>query len=374
METANEKLAFIESFKKDLKELISYESFEKGLGLEVLRAYFQFYSKKEYYIKGLNFFCNFPEIIKANKFNSLKAYLFFFAYQTKKFGSPLVKELLSQELIHAEITDGDVYLEFCLYCFFKGLYYIEKRNFFMATYLYCSAVQMGLHNPSEDLYVFNEFSFQMIRALCFLKGLSDFDITNYLFRKKSEYSKIYEDKIKEGNISDCLNYLRKDKISLISFENFVKSNKDIYENHKLNGLKKEAEEMLILKKIKEEIKIYKRILLTKLAQNTGIDFKDLMRIIQKKCMEGDLNLKYDQETNIIEVFNADPGKKENVKKNQQLYKNIIEGNKNYFISLRDKKLEELNNEGKINPNMINIDMMNNMIHHNNHFEDDDNDD
>ena len=42
----------------------------------------------------------------------------------------MVKELLSQELLAEEITDPKVYLDFCMYCFFKGLYYIEKKIIF----------------------------------------------------------------------------------------------------------------------------------------------------------------------------------------------------------------------------------------------------
>ena len=111
--------------------------------------------------------------------------------------------------------------------------------------------------------------------------------------------------------------------------------------------------MLIFKKIQENIKIYKKIKLSKLSQSTGIDFNILLRIIKKKCMEGELNVKYDEENDIIDVLDVDPGKKEKVKKTQELYKSIIEGNKNYFLSLRDKKLNELNNEGMINQININ---------------------
>ena len=318
----------------------------------LLREYFEIFSHfEELFREGLKFFQQFPDLIKSQKFNSIKAFLFFFAYQTNKFSSPMVKELLSQELINAKINDREEYLDFCVYCFFKGLYYIENKNYFMATYLYCAAVNMVLNNHSDDIFVFNEFSIQMIRALCFLKGLSDFDITQYLF-KKSELSKFFEDKLQFESMDECLAYLRKEKIDLDNFYNFIKMNKDVYKKNKLIGLKNEVEEMLIFKKIKENIKIYKKIKLTKLSQYTGIDFNILLKIIKKKCMEGELNVKYDEENDIIDVLDVDPGKKEKVKKSQELYKSIIEGNKNYFISLRNKKLKELNNEGMMN--MINF--------------------
>jgi hypothetical protein len=329
----------------------------------LLREYFEIFSHfEELFREGLKFFQQFPDLIKSQKFNSIKAFLFFFAYQTNKFSSPMVKELLSQELINAKINDREEYIDFCVYCFFKGLYYIENKNYFMATYLYCAAVNMGLNNHSDDIFVFNEFSIQMIRALCFLKGLSDFDITQYLF-KKSELSKFFEDKLQFESMDECLAYLRKEKIDLDNFYNFIKMNKDVYKKNKLIGLKNEVEEMLILKKLKDNIKIYKKIKLTKLSQFIGIDFNILMKIIKKKFIEGEINVKYDEENDIIEVLDIDPGKKEKVKKTQELYNSIIEGNKNYFTCLKDKKLEELQHEGIVNQIKIG---------HN--LEDDDNDD
>ena len=336
--------------KDDLIDLITYDLFEKqDICLDILREYFEFFALNVDVLseEGIKFYSSFKTFIKNPKFNSLKTFLFYFAYQSKKFGSPMVKELLSQELLTAEITDPKVYLDFCMYCFFKGLYYIEKKNYFLATYLFCTPVKMGLNNYLENIIVFNEYTIQMIKALRFLKGLTDFDITNYLFKEKSRFSN-FEVKINSEDIDVCLAFLRKERIDYDNFTNFIKINKELYQDYKLIGLKNEAKEMLVLKKIKENLKFYKKIKLTKLAQKTNIEFNLILKIIKKKCISGELNVKYDEETDILEVFDIDPGMKENVKKTQDLYKSIIEGNKNFFINLRDKKLNELNGGGKIN--------------------------
>ena len=155
-----------------------------------------------------------------------------------------------------------------------------------------------------------------------------------------------------NNIQDNKQIKKISKISKkLKEEGKLTGNETIKESTKIIE-ENEVEEMLIFKKIKENIKIYKKIKLTKLSQYTGIDFNILLKIIKKKCMEGELNVKYDEENDIIDVLDVDPGKKEKVKKSQELYKSIIEGNKNYFISLRNKKLKELNNEGMMN--MINF--------------------
>ena len=65
------------SFKNDLVKLITLETFNKfpDEPLDVLRHFFQFYAKNEnLYIEGIKFFSLFPEIIKVQKFNSLKAF------------------------------------------------------------------------------------------------------------------------------------------------------------------------------------------------------------------------------------------------------------------------------------------------------------
>ena len=353
-------MAYLKTFEKDILTLITENFyFSSNLCPELFRELFKFFAKSDILLQdGLSFFESFPFLIKKDGFNTAKAFLFYFAYRTKAYGSPMVKELLSQIFPTANITDGDVYLEFCMYCFYKGLYYIEKRNFFIATYLYCTAVQIGLNNQ-ENLIIFNEFSLQMIRCLCFLKILCDFDIKNCLF-KKAEYKSFMNDKVDDEDIDNCLDFLKNDKVTFDTFEAFIGANKKNILNYKLSGLKREAEEMLILTKIRENIKIFKKIKLSKLCQLTNIKFEELLRVIKKKCLEGELNVKYDEENDIIEVFDVDPGMNERMKKTQELYKNLIEASKSNFISLRDKKLLDLHDI----PHVIQI----------NQFDDDDDDD
>ena len=354
---------------KEIKEIITYELFEKIEPCrDILREYFEFFAQYNLFKEGLGFFEYFSFYIKNTKFNSVKSYLFYFAYQLKKYSSATVKELLSQQLLNAQITDPKEYLDFCVYCFFRGLHYIEKKNFFMASYLYCTAAKIGLNNQSEGIIILNEYSLQMIRALCFLKLLSDFNVNEFLF-KSTKYAKNYETKTGIEDIDICLSFIRKEKIDLETFEKFLKIYKEAYQAYKLIGLKNLAKDMIMLGIIKENLKIFKRIKLTKLAQMTNIEYNTLLKVIKKKCLEGELNVKYDEESDVIEVFDLDQGLKENVNKTQELYKIIIEGNKDYFLTLRDNKLKALNNEGK--QDMI---INNQMIEQNIFYDEDDYDD
>lgn len=335
---------FLISIRNEVIQLISIDLFNKfpEEPLDVLRHFFRFFaSNDDLLVEGLKFFSLFPEITKVQKFNSLKAFLFYFAYQTKRYNSPQVKELLSQELLNASILDAKIYSEFCMFCFYRGLYYIEHRNYFMATYLYCVAISMGLRGNFEDCKILNCFSNQMIRSLCFLKSLSDFEIKSLLIRENRMHYGEQDSKIKHEDINECLNYILYDGNDYQNFTNFLKRNKEFCNNYKLNGLKNEAEETLIFKKIKETLYLYKKIKLSKLAQRTQIEFNDLMKVLKKKVLAGEINAKYDEVTDVLEVFDVDPGLKERVERTKGLYRNIIDANKNLFINLKDRKIEEM---------------------------------
>ena len=84
-----------------------------------------------------------------------------------------------------------------------------------------------------------------------------------------------------------------------------------------------------------------------------------MKILKKKVLEGEINVKYDESEDIIEVIDADPGLKEKVKKTKDLYEKIMEGNKNMFLNLKNNKFEELN--GKPKDNALNIDLIQNRM-------------
>ena len=122
---------------------------------------------------------------------------------------------------------------------------------------------------------------------------------------------------------------------------------------------KAAEEEIMFNTIKEKLKIFKRTRISKISTLTQLDYNDIMKILKKKVLEGEINVKYDESEDIIEVIDADPGLKEKVKKTKDLYEKIMEGNKNMFLNLKNNKFEELN--GKPKDNALNIDLIQNRM-------------
>jgi hypothetical protein len=305
-----------------------------------LHQYFLFYATYEdYYIEGLKFFSLFPDFLKEEKFNPMKAYIFYFAYQLKKFSSKEVKDILAQTLLNAEIMDSKTYLDFCMYCFYRGLYCLEKRDYYMTSYFYCIPIQIGLKAKNGKLI--NNFTTQMLRSLCFLRVLTKFRIKEALnyesrFRSFDELTMI-----DHQDVSYCLNFINKSKIDLKDFKDFIKEEDENIKKCSLEGLKQAAEEELIFQILKETLKVYKKIKMTKIAQLKKLEVKDIMKVLKKKVLAGEMYAKYDESEDIIETFDVDPGAKERVKKTSELYEKIMEGNKNMFINLKNKKLDQL---------------------------------
>jgi len=339
-----DKLEFLMSFKAELLRMITpdkFDVFEREIS-NLLRKFFVFYATyEEYHIEGLKFFSLFPEIIKREQFNSIKAFLFYFAYQIKRYNSKEVKEILSQSLISANIITNKTYLDFCMYCFYRGMLYLENKDFYMASYYYCTAVVSGFKSNINNAKLVNGFTGQMIRSLCFLKYLTNFSIKGAIYRE-TRYQK-YDDfeLIDHQDIPYCLNFLNKEKDDLKDFKDFVKEEEQNIKNCSLEGLKRAAEDEIIFAILKNLLKVYKKIKMTKIAQEKQLEVKDIMRVLKRKVLEGEIIIKYDEADDVIETFDVDPGLKEKVKKTSQLYEKIIEGNKNMFVNLKKRKMDQL---------------------------------
>ena len=233
-----------------------------------------------------------------------------------------------------------------MYNFYRGLYCIEHKDFYMASFYYCISVSMGIKNNVNNMKLLNGFNSQMIRSLCLLKYLTTFDISSALFRD-SKFHRKFDDYllIDHQDIAFCLDYIKEDKKDLKSFKEFMAQNNENLNKCNLKGLTKAAEEEIIFGMIKDFLKIYKRTRMMKLCQVTQLDFNVLMKILKKKVLEGEISIKYDESQEVIEVLDIDPGLKEKIQKNKELYEKIMEGNKNMFMDLKNKKLDKLSGKG-----------------------------
>ena len=297
----NKKLEFLNSFSPEILKIINpnYYSKESQESNSMLRYFFEFYAtNSEYYIEGIKFFSKFSSFIKTQEFNSIKAFIFYFAYMTKKYSSQEVKDILNQTLLNVSLSDNKSYLDFCMYCFYRGMYCLEKKDFYMAAYYYTSAVSIGIKNNLKNIKFLNSFNTQMIRS-------HDISLIDH------------------EDVSFCLDFIKDNKNDLNTFRTFTLQDEDNIKHCKLNGLFKAAEDEVYFNMVKEKLKIYKRTTIAKLSTLTQLDYDVIMRILKKKVLEGEINIKYDESQDIIEVYDTDPGLKEKVEKTKQLYEKII---------------------------------------------------
>ena len=348
------KLEFLNSFSSEVVSIITSQDFYSKESREsntILRRFFIFYSiQDEYLNEGLKFFSKFTQFINSQQFNSIKAFLFYFAYQSRNYNEKEVKELLSQILLNAELVDNKAYLDFCMYCFYRGLYFIENKDYYMASYFYTTAVSMGLKTSQKGVKLLNRFTCQMIRSLCFLKFMTNYKITQTLFADR--FRRNFDDYllIEHEDVSFCLDFIKEDKSDIKSFNEFKQKNLDNFKDCKLKGLMRAAEEEIIFNEIKKIFKVYKRIRIAKIVQHTQINLSDIMKILKKKVLQGEINIKYDESEDIVEVFDVDPGLKERVEKTKIFYEKIIEGNKNMFLNMKNIKLDEINGKTRRDKN------------------------
>ena len=154
----------------------------------------------------------------------------------------------------------------------------------------------------------------MIRSLCLLKFLTKFDVVNALFRE-SRFNRNLEEflLIEHQDVSICIDFIKEQKTELSDFKTFILQDAN-FEKCGLKGLMNAAEEEIMFNVIKEKLKIFKRTRVSKISTLTQLDYTVIMKILKKKVLEGEINVKYDEAEDIIEVIDADPGLKEKVKK------------------------------------------------------------
>jgi hypothetical protein len=358
------KLEFLNSFSSEVVSIITSGDFYSNANREsnaLLRQFFLFYSiQDEYLNEGLKFFSKFSRFITTPQFNSIKAFLFYYAYQTHNYSTKEVKELLNQLLLSTEIIDSKTYLDFCMYCFYRGLYLIENKDYFLASFFYSSAVTIGLRLGQKGEKLLNGFNCQMIRSLCFLKFLTKFNISKTIFND-TRFHRDFSDYllIDHQDVSFCLDFIKENKTDIKAFNEFKQRNLNNINDCKLKGLMRVAEEEIIFNEVKKILKVYKRTRMAKIVQITQINFNDIVKMLKKKVLNGEIDIKYDESEDIIEVFDLDPGKKERVEKTKKCYEKIIEGNKNLFMSIKNNKLDELNGKTKNIKNDIAVNLIEN---------------
>jgi hypothetical protein len=247
-----------------------------------------------------------------------------------------------------------------MYCFYRGLYLIENKDYFLASFFYSSAVTIGLRLGQKGEKLLNGFNCQMIRSLCFLKFLTKFNISKSIFND-TRFHRDFSDYllIDHQDVSFCLDFIKENKTDIKAFNEFKQRNLNNINDCKLKGLMRVAEEEIIFNEVKKILKVYKRTRMAKIVQITQINFNDIVKMLKKKVLNGEIDIKYDESEDIIEVFDLDPGKKERVEKTKKFYEKIIEGNKNLFMSIQNNKLDELNGKTKNIKNDIAVNLIEN---------------
>ena len=92
----------------------------------LFKIYFSFFSSNtNLLLKGLKSFSLFEDYMKSSKFNSLKAIFFISSFKLIVISFKLDNIIKSTIIINYP----NIYLDFCMYCFYKGLYLLSLKNY-----------------------------------------------------------------------------------------------------------------------------------------------------------------------------------------------------------------------------------------------------
>lgn len=225
-----------------------------------------------------------------------------------------------------------------MYCFYKGLYILSQKNYYMTSYLFSTAVSIGFKSRGRGDIFLNYFNLQMLRYLSFLQFLSDFDVCSSISDSRKGFAK--EEKLGDDSIDTYLAFIKEDSKNYELFKAFVNKIQTEIVEYKLMGVMNAAKDEIIFKKIKESLSVYKKVKLSKVATEIGIEFPECLNILKKKVMEGKINIKYDEIEDIIEIKELDPGAQKAINDSKEMYKEFINANKNLFILTKNRKGEK----------------------------------
>ncbi|MCQ2817277.1 MAG: hypothetical protein MJ252_08435 [archaeon] len=268
---------------------------------EIFQVIFEFLAKNKTYLDGRNFFNSFQNMFKTTEYSPIKAYIFYFSYYSKNY-SEIDRILYNFAQHQFKITESAERRNYFLFQYYKGLIHLHKKEFVFAAFSFLSLI--GCAKPVDFKFVdyiqlegfkkliliyplldssFKEFMRTQLKKLEQYKNISQFD----------KYYKLYEKLIsspKEG----CL--------ALTAF--IVEQEKEIKTSANL-GLANYSLMEARFQLIKGELKKYKRIFLNKFCNKINLAAELVKNILEIYSLRGCIDVKYDEETTIIEVISCD---------------------------------------------------------------------
>lgn len=260
----------------------------------------------------------------------------FFAYVTKNFEG--IEDLLTQYVYATNYTTQAENRNFCLFCFYKGLIYLYKKDFTLATFSFLSCCQ---NKMNRGLILFDFLQFEAIKHLIFLYVLVDNELQSKirdLFDRFSCLSGV-EGLEKYIALFNSLKVKTK-RDNHAELDSFIAENNKILEKDKLLGLANIALRELKFSCIKNILKKFSKITAKKLSALSSINEPEVIQILKFYTLKGRIVVRYDGADGIIEVINAGNNDFRSIEELKQYYEYLNNFSKS-FLAYDAKKIQDL---------------------------------
>lgn len=328
-EEANKLFPTIQEFFSSITD-IEFSGLNLVHANDLFRSIFKYFFDKNLYKQGYDYFKQFTNFIKYPKFNSIQAFVLYFAARLQNYSDQIIQDLLRAFLVQGNINDYELYGDFCMFCFYKGTYFLEKRDYLLAAYIYLTSVNLAF--SIHETVLLNAFQTVMIKRLFFILGILEYNPFNEFIKVKHTYLS------KEIDLYKYLKYMKDCKFNKIQeFSQIISDLSESIQKTDLKGLVDLCYKEVFLRNIKDILYNYKRIRGGVLADLIKKDLEEVLYVLKEKTMEGKISVKYDEVNDVIEVIDLDLGNEQFVERSKLLYQTLLDALKETHISLKKNK-------------------------------------
>lgn len=310
------KKEFLENIHEYIKpELFKLKNDEISA---ILRYVFNDLAKNKMYDKGYNFFIKFKNMSKPTEYYNFKAYILYFSHCIHKFDE--IEEILYDFAnFKSDISTIDEHRDYNLYLYYKGLIHLDLKEYNFAAF---SFLKLCMSNTKNQIVLIDTAQVHgliyLLLVLPFLDSYMNANIASSIsdfryYQQNKSTSKEYQ--LLELASKNC-------NILYESLNQYIIENEITLKANNQYGFAKYSLLESATKIMISNLKKFKRITLSKLAKLSNIPIDVIQVALKNSVLNGKIEIRYDEEKDIIDVINVNLNAQEKMKELKNYYQKL----------------------------------------------------
>ena len=294
---------------------------------EILSLIFDFLATNKSFGEGLEFFITFRDMFKVSNYSPIKAFIFYFAYYMKDY-SKIDKLLYNFTISDLDIKHSNDYRIYCLYCYYKGLIHLQKREFEFAAFSFLSSIVL---TRFDRFKIIEWTQWEGFRKLVLITPFLNDQFRRFMEDKLNgleKLRKIDDFKVYYDLYTSMTKVISEAPTNMAKF--LVEQEKELKESGNF-GLANFSLIELRFKLIVNELKKYKRILLNKFCNKINLSAEIVRDILEMYSAQGKIAVKFDEDSTIIEVINCELDSERKLEELKKYYGLLNEATLNWTL-------------------------------------------